>query len=91
MSKELQQKLNSRGRHQLESGNFSGIVEVLIRTQRPLNSDQKQQMRQAGCRLRSIMGNVLTGMVTDVEHLENVAQLPFVCQMELSTPMFQEA
>lgn len=89
MSKELQQKLNSRGKHQLESGNLSGMVEVLIRAQRPLNSEQKQQMREAGCRLRTVTGAVST-MVTDVEHLENVARLPFVSHIELSTEMFQE-
>lgn len=91
MSKELQQKLDPRCRHQLESGKLSGKVGVLIHTRRPLNPDQKQQIKDAGYTLASMMGTILTGIVADTKNLESVAQLPFVSQIELSSPMFQEA
>ncbi|OUL20456.1 hypothetical protein [Nostoc sp. 106C] len=91
MITDLKHKLNARSKYQLERGNLSGDVEVLIRTQRPPNHDQQKQMREAGYRQRTRVGNVLSGVVIDVCHLENLAKLPFVRKIELSTPMFQES
>jgi hypothetical protein len=89
MIKTLQKKLNAWGRHLLDKGDLSGEVEVLVRTEKPLSHPQHKEMRAVGYRSRSIVGNVLSGII-DVKDLEKIAEFDFVRKIEFSTPMFQE-
>lgn len=89
MMKRVQKKLNAWGRHLLDKGDLSGEVEVLVRTEKPLSDPQRKEMTAVGYRSRSIVGNVLSGII-DVKNLEKIAEFDFVRQIELSTPMFQE-
>lgn len=91
MTTVLKTKLNARGRHQLEEGTFNGPIEVLIRTDKQPSPQQQKELQAAGYSTRAAVGNVLSGAVTDAEDLEQVAQLPFVRKIELSSPMFQES
>lgn len=89
MGEALQKKLDARARFQLPRSELKGLVEVLIRTVAPLNSQQQAELFQAGGKVRSVIGNVLSATV-NAASLEAVAKLPFVRKIELSRNMFNE-
>lgn len=91
MTTALRKKLNARGRHQLAEGAFKGEIEALVRTEKPPSPQQQEELQEAGYSTHFIAGNVLSGAVVDAAHLEEVAKLPFVCKIELSSPMFEES
>ena len=89
MNQALRRKLDARARFDLPRGELKGVIEVLIRTAAPIDSQQKAELFQAGGRVRTVMGNVLSATV-NAASLETVAQLPFVRKIELSRAMFNE-
>jgi len=90
MANAIEEKLDAHGRRLLASGQLRGPLDIVLRTQSPITSEQESKIRNAGCVLRSKLGNVLSGVVDDATRLAEIAQLPFVQQIELSRPMFQE-
>lgn len=86
----LKQKLNARGRYQLEHSELDGDIEVLISTKKPLSAKEEEELKTKGYRLGSVLGNVVTGVVANAETLAEVAVLPFVHNIELSMPMYTE-
>jgi hypothetical protein len=90
MADEWRKKLDAQGRYQLAEGALRDPIEVLIRTEAPLTANQRQELIEAGCAPLTVVGNVLTGTITDPAHLERTARLPFVRRIELSRPMQQE-
>ena len=89
MSEALQKKLDARARFRLPRGELKGLLEVLIRTAAPLNSEQQAALYQAGGKVRNMTGNVLSATV-NATSLEDVARLPFVRKIELSRLMYNE-
>ncbi|NEP00986.1 MAG: hypothetical protein F6K58_20465 [Symploca sp. SIO2E9] len=90
MKTSLEQKLNARGRYQLEHNEFDGDIEVLIGTKKQLSPKEEEELKTKGYRLRFAVGNVISGVVSDAETLAEVAVLPFVRKIELSMPMYTE-
>jgi hypothetical protein len=90
MSDILRKKLDPRGRRQLAEGTYTGTLEALIRTAAPVTPEQELALRQAGCEIRSIAGDVVSGRIADSMRLEEIARLIFVRKIELSRPMYQE-
>lgn len=91
MNSALQAKLNARGRQQLEQSRTRGKVEALVLLAAPPTPQQKMEIEAAGYCIRYILGTIISGAVTDVESLQDLAQLPFVEQIEISVPMYPEA
>jgi hypothetical protein len=89
MNETLQKKVDARGRFQLMKGEISGPVEILVRTAEPVSAQERRALRDAGCDIHSIMGNILSAE-TDVENLTEVARLPFVQKIELGRQLFEE-
>jgi hypothetical protein len=87
MSKALYEKLNVWGQWQLEQGILGDIIEVLVRTEKPLSPQQKDKLQEIGYRTFSVAGNFSSGSVSNIGQLEKVAELPFVRQIELSFPL----
>jgi hypothetical protein len=90
MSDTLSKKLDPRGRRQLAQGMYTGAVEALIRTEGPVTPEQVLELQRAGCEVRSVAGDVLSGWIPDSNRLEEIAQLTFVRTIELSRPMYSE-
>ena len=88
---EYLKKLDPRSRRSLATGSLQGSVEALLRTERPITSSQEEELREAGWTCFSTIGNVASGKILDAEHVKVVAELPFVRQVELSQPLFEEA
>ena len=65
-------------------------IEALIRTEGPPTAEQEEALRQAGWRTLSPLGRVLTGTVAGPRELEALLRLPFVRQVEISRPLYQE-
>jgi hypothetical protein len=89
MADMLQQKLDLHGRRQLAQGDPADLAEVLIRTAAPITHEQQAELEQAGCEIRSIVGNVLSGVVM-LANLAALANLQFVRKIELSRRLYQE-
>lgn len=90
MSKALYKKLNTWGQSQLEQGILGDIIEVMLRTTKPLSAQQQDELQGIGYRTRYVMGNFSSGSVNSVTQLEKVAELPFISQIELSFPISKE-
>lgn len=90
MTNALQVKLNARGRHQLAQGRTRGRVEALVRLAAPPTPQQQEELQAAGYCTRYIMGTVISGAVIDVERLQELAELPFVSQIEILAHMYPE-
>ena len=83
-------KLDSRARAALDSGSLQGPIEVLISVAAPPTTAQHAELEASGLLLWSSGGTLLGGRVDDVAALENVAQLDFVRQIELSRQFYAE-
>ena len=86
----LRKKLNARGRYKIKKDNFNRDIPVLVRTEKIISSEQKEKLRAAGYNYRVVVDNVLSGQVIDIQHLNILAELPFVSQIELSNPLYEE-
>ena len=86
---EALKKLDARARFQLPRGELKGLVDVLIRTAMPISPQQRVELFQAGGKVRSVVGTVLSATI-NAASLEAVARLPFVRKIELSRSMFDE-
>jgi hypothetical protein len=82
--------MDPRGRQELSRGTIKGSVEALIRTEGPVTQEQQTDLQAAGFRTHFAIDNVLGGEVQDTDRLADVAELPFVREIELSRPMFKE-
>jgi hypothetical protein len=80
-------KIDPRTRHRVPA---TGTIEILIRTQGPVSPEQKECLVEAGFAPSAVLGRILEGEVTDRSHLENVARLPFVSEIEISRPMMAD-
>ena len=89
MDQAVLKKLDARARFGLPRGEFEGLVEVLIRTSAPIDSEQRAELDRAGGTVRTVVGNVLSATV-NAASLETVARLPFVRKIELSRTLFNE-
>ena len=89
MNEMLRQKVDARGRGQLMKGEISGPIEILVRTDAPVSSRERRELRAVGVDIHSVMGNILSAE-TDADHLTEVAELPFVQQIELSRAVYEE-
>lgn len=87
--KEPLAKISAVARRELRQGELRGPVEALLRTEDPPTQDQQQQLLDAGWHTRSATAQVLAG-TAEAEQLEAICRLPFVRQVELSRPLYQE-
>ncbi len=63
---------------------------MLICTEAPVTPEQQLALQLAGCEIRAVADNVLSGSVADSTRLEEIADLTFVRKIELSRPIYQE-
>ena len=89
-SSECLTKLDPRSRRRLATGSLEGTLEALLRTERPMTPSQEQELHDAGWQARSKIGTVVSGTILDPDHIVAVARLPFVRQVEISQPMYEE-
>lgn len=82
-------KLDARGRRLLRKLDPDSQVEIFLRLESDPNSEQLGALRAAGCRIGSGTGNVLTARVA-VSKLAELAELPFVGNLQLSRELFEE-
>lgn len=90
MSAALRRKIDSRSRHELSQGPETDAIEVLIRTVAPPTCEQQQALTTAGLVPYATVGRVLTGAIRGKDHLEAIADLPFVSEIEVSRRLFRE-
>jgi hypothetical protein len=85
----LDRKLDPRGRRRLSSGELVGDVELLVRTEAEVTTDDRESLQRAGLDVHYVTGNVLSGAVS-AGKLAAVAELPFVSRIEVSRALFSE-
>ncbi|MDJ0508708.1 MAG: hypothetical protein QNJ64_05585 [Crocosphaera sp.] len=90
MTNALKQKLDAKGRYRLRKRDFSDAIPILVRTATNPSSEQQERLNLAGYHYRVVVDDVLSGYVDDLEHLEKLADLSFVRQIEVSAPLYAE-
>ena len=86
---ESRKKLDARGRWLLRKLAPDAMVEVLLRLEYDPEPEQLEALREAGCIVESVAGNVLAARVS-VAGLARLAELPFVCSMQISRDLFNK-
>ncbi|WP_026732033.1 hypothetical protein [Fischerella sp. PCC 9605] len=87
----LRKKLSAWALNQLEQIMLSSDeIEMLVRTEKPLSPAQQDELQKRGYRSHYVVGNFSSGSVSNVKQLEEVAELQFVRNIELSFPMSKE-
>lgn len=64
-------------------------LNLLLRTDGELNARQLKQLEEAGTRIRTAAGDIIT-VTTTAERLNDIAALDFVVYIELSAPLYPE-
>lgn len=83
-------KLDARSRHQLAGNAGKGTLELLLRLEDAPTAEQREALRSRGCRLRSVIGNIVTASI-DAARLKDLAALPFVQNIQLPRALFPES
>lgn len=73
-------------RDSIAAGNKKVQFECLMKTTSPLTEDDKVILKDSGFKLRTVIGQIITGSV-EAAKLPSVANLPLVQAMELAAPM----
>ncbi len=89
-SKPPLKKLDPFGRRQLRRGELEGPIEALVRTERTPSPEDEASLRRIGWDTRSAVAHVLSGTVAGPRELEELIQLPFIRQVQLSQPLHEE-
>ncbi|MGK7943766.1 MAG: hypothetical protein AB4058_04790 [Microcystaceae cyanobacterium] len=90
MTNALKRKLDAKGRYRLRKKQFGDGIPILVRTATNPSTEQQESLNLAGYHYRVVVGDILSGYVEDIEHLEKLADLPFVRQIEVSAPLYAE-
>ena len=83
-------KLDARGRQQVDRGSLPGPLELLLALDSPLTPRQRAALTAAGLDIRSATGHLISGQVADVHTLAVVLALPFIRRAELSRHLGRE-
>jgi hypothetical protein len=88
-------KLDARSRYLLSQRDDPSAeavpaeVGALIRGEAAFSEEQLSALREAGARIRTVAGDVLTATVA-TDSLERLADHPFVAALEVSQPLYPE-
>jgi hypothetical protein len=66
-----------------------GPVEVIVGLDRPMEPADEAELRRRGLRVRSDIGDVLTGIILS-DRIRELAEAPHVLKVEASTQLFRE-
>lgn len=89
------EKLDARSRHLLSQRDATDAeavpaeVSALVRGESAFSEEQLAALREAGARIRTVAGDVLTATVA-TGALERLADHPFVAALEVSQPLYPE-
>jgi hypothetical protein len=82
-------KLDARGRRLIAKLGDDAQVEIFLRLESDPTPEQIDVLKNSGCNLGSVTGNILTARVA-VSHLAKLAGLPFVSSLQLSRELMGE-
>jgi hypothetical protein len=87
------EKLDARSRHLLsqEAGRdaLPAELSVLVRGAHEFSEADLEALRDAGARIRTVAGDVLTATVAK-DGVERLASQPFVVSLEVSQPLYPD-
>lgn len=89
MNEALLEKTDARTRRVLSQGE-PGSYEALIRTASLITAEERARLEMAGFITFCVVGTVLSGAIPSSGCLDAVAELPFVEEIELSRPLYEE-
>lgn len=87
--KKLSRKLDARAQIQLATGELGDDLEVMLRLDKDLTSDQQRSLENAGCTVKSAHGRVVVGQSKRIA-LEEIAEQDLVQRIEVSRTLYQE-
>jgi hypothetical protein len=72
-----------------EKGDAEGLVQVIIGLRAPASEPELDALRERGLRVRSVIGDVLTG-AAPVARIPEIAEHALVSKIEASAPLYPE-